>query len=142
MKRLLLVLGGVWSLPHTAIGLLALITVYWPKAMRWETGALHVVVRWSLIPRGMENFRTGAQTHGFIIFYADEAQAMRSRLICHESWHVYQGMLLGPLYPVLYGLLFLVELARKRDVVRAYEGIWFERWAYAREKGPLPWLLR
>ena len=103
---ILKILGWIWTLPHTLFGVLCLLTVYFPKSIRWSDGALDVVVRWNLIPKGFDrtgdgdvddpkDFKTGAQTHGFIIFYRDERTSRRESLRCHERVHVVQCMVLG-----------------------------------------------
>ena len=139
---ILKILGWIWTLPHTLFGVLLLLTVYFPKSIRWSEGALDVVVRWHVIPEGFdrtgdgdiddpEDFRTGAQTHGFIIFYRDKHQRDRGDLREHERVHVLQCMILGGvLYPLLYGLSFAINLARGQGTVVAYKNIWFERQAY------------
>jgi len=151
IKHLVRFLGYVWSLPHTLFGVLLLLTVYFPKRVRWSEGALDVVVRWHLIPKGMdktgdgdlddpEDFVTGGQTHGIIIFYADEYQAQRQRLRCHERIHVLQCMIFGGLlYPLLYGLSSMAAAFSGDDYYRDNH---FEVWARAWEGGDVPWPLK
>lgn len=160
LKLVLRLLGYLWSLPHALFGLLLLCTVYFPRSIRWHRGVFEVVVRWHLIPRGMdrtgdgdiddpEDFRTGGQTHAWFVFLRDEEQRKSLRLGNHERMHTVQEMIFGPLYPVIYGLDFFCRLfaACLRDdyrdvaVANAYYNIWFERWA-RRNETRLHWLLR
>lgn len=138
------ILGFAWSSLHTLFGLLLLCTVYFPKSISWSRGAVIVIVRWSLIPKGFKgnlafdddnkfDFETGAQTHGIFIFVKDEMQAQRADLIYHERIHVYQGMVLGPFYPPLYGLSYVINLLRGMLPQDAYLNIWFEKHAYAKQ---------
>jgi len=132
-------LGVLWTSVWSLIGVLLLLTIYFPKRWpRWNHGGLEVVVRWSLIPKGFdrtgdgeindpEDWYTGAQTHGVIKFFAGEGQIQRHDY--HEQVHVWQCMIFGPLYGLIYGLDWLVQLLWLRDTAVAYEAIWFERWA-------------
>jgi hypothetical protein len=152
-KFLLRILGYIWSLPLTVFGLLLLCTVYWPRSVTWRNGALEVVVRWHLIPRGMdrtgdgdlddpEDFLTGGQTHGAVIFLCDENQRNDMRLHHHERHHVVQAMILGfILYPLGYGVSCLIGLCKGKGIAGASQDCWFERWARAMEN-QLPWLFR
>ena len=139
MKPALRVLGYLWSVPHSIVGLLLLATVYWPQSVRWSDGAIDVIVRWRLIPRGVEGMEVGAQTHGALVFYADATAALSPRLRNHERYHVAQGMLFGPLFPVLYGLSSLLYLWPGGRP--PYLGNHFEQHAY-RNEGRLPWIFR
>jgi hypothetical protein len=152
MKTVLQLLGYLWSLLHTLVGVLLMVTVYFPKSVKWIDGALVVIVRWHIIPEGMdrtgdgdcddpEDFITGAQTHGCIIFCRDEKQAASARLQNHERVHIAQSMVLGPLYPLLYGILCLVMLIKHRSTMKAYWMNPLEVQARAHEK-ELPWIFR
>jgi hypothetical protein len=154
LRYLLRILGYLWSLPHTLIGVLALLTVYFPKSIRWKNGALEVVVRWHLIPRGLdrtgdgdvddpEDFRTGGQTHGIIIFLRDEEAREGVRLGNHERVHVVQCMIFGGvLYPLMYGLSCGFNLCRGQSMSDAYHNCIFEKRARAWQNDGVPWLLR
>ena len=130
--------GYILSLPHTLFGLLLMLW-YRPTKVRWNNGTIECISE-HIIPQGIdrtgdgdvddpEDFRTGAQTHGIIIFYADEYQRLRPDLVAHERTHVWQGMLFGPLYPLTYGVFFLGLLVIMRNIVRAYRAIPWEQWA-------------
>lgn len=141
-----LALGWLWSMPlHGLVGLLLLLTVYFPKRIAFQRGYVKVMVRWSLIPKGLDrtgdgdiddpqDFRTGAQTHGGFVFVADEHQWSRADLEHHEETHVWQCFVLGGiLHPLTYGLSFLINRLRGMDTADAYRNIWHERQAYRRE---------
>ena len=128
-----LIAAAIWVLPH-AVGLVLLATVYLPRSVGWRDGAIEVVVRWRLIPRGLgENFHTGAQTHGLFIFYRNEKEQGNERLGRHERQHVRDGTIGGAFYMLAYGVHFLVNLARGMSTVDAYWEVWFERRARAAE---------
>lgn len=133
-KYALRLLCYAWALPSTLIGLLLLATVYWPSSVRWSSGALDVVARRGLIPRW-----AAGQTHGWIVFYRDDRQSEKRDLRVHERFHVAQCMTWGVMYPVLYGLSSLWALVRGGDY---YRDNVFERQAYRRQGGKLPWILR
>ncbi|WP_343852647.1 hypothetical protein [Rhodanobacter soli] len=111
-QRSLLVLGMLWTLPNTLLGLLLGATgVAFGARMRWQRSELALVVRrW---PWG----RGGALTLGNVIVHTGErldvpclTYAHRAgrgieppvSLADHERAHVYQYMLLGPLFLPLY----------------------------------------
>lgn len=134
--------GMCWTLPNTLLGLLAvLIGVGFGARMRWQPHELALVVRrW---PWG----RGGALTLGNVIVHTGERldtpcltythRAGRGieppvSLANHERAHVYQYMLLGPLFLPLYLLCGGVRASNP-----------FERAAdrYARSgRGWWPWL--
>lgn len=135
-------LGVLWSSIWSLLGLVLMLTVYFPRSWpRWNRGALEVVVRWQLIPKGFDatgdgkvddpkDWYTRGQTHGVIKFFSDEDQQRTLHLSYHEQVHVWQSMIFGPLYGVLYGLDFLTKMLWYRDVKKAYLSILFERWAF------------
>lgn len=107
----LLALGMLWTLPNSVIGLLLGIAgLPFGARMRWQRRELALVIyRW---PRG-----TGALTLGNVIIhgggqldtpcltYAHRAGRVVEppvSLADHERAHVYQYMLLGPLFLPLY----------------------------------------
>ena len=110
--RSLLALGMLWALPNTLLGLLLGVTgVAFGARMRWQRRELALVVRrW---PWG----HGGALTLGNVIVHTGErldtpclTYAHRAgrgieppvSLADHERAHVYQYMLLGPLFLPLY----------------------------------------
>jgi hypothetical protein len=120
-------LGYVLSLPHTIVGLLLTLIVYRPQAWRWSDGCIEAIGSTRIWGR------PGAQAHGALIVYADWYQAQRPDLRVHERVHVVQGFLLGPLFPILYGLEFVVRWIAGGcgDWKPAYYALSWERWAYA-----------
>lgn len=111
-RRSLLVLGMLWTLPNSALGLLVgAVGVAFGARLCWQPRELALVVRcW---PWG----RGGALTLGNVIVHTGErldvpclTYAHRAgrgieppvSLADHERAHVYQYMLLGPLFLPLY----------------------------------------
>ncbi len=110
--RVLLVLGALWTLPNTLIGLCAGLLgsaggarAYWS----WRECAL-VFRRWPWGPGGAITFgmvilHTGEDMDGRCLTYehrAGRCQHPRVRLGDHERAHVFQYLLLGPLFLPLY----------------------------------------
>lgn len=111
-RRSLLALGMLWTLPNSALGLLVgAIGLAFGARLRWQPRELALVVRrW---PWG----RGGALTLGNVIVHTGErldvpclTYAHRAgrcieppvSLADHERAHVYQYLLLGPLFLPLY----------------------------------------
>lgn len=98
--RPLELLGFVWTLPNTLLGLaLGLLTFQTP---RLHGGA----IVFDRSPRGLTWFLTKihrtAMTVGFVIL---SARPVEGRLLVHERHHIRQSMVLGPLFvPVYLGL--------------------------------------
>jgi len=122
-----------WYLPgyvmlslHTFLGFLLSLVYYRATNWVWHGGY------WTCIPRRalIGGKWVGAQTWGNIIFCRDERQRSRQDLMVHEVVHVAQGMWLGPLAMLLYGLHFLVLLPFSKDWKAAYYKIWAEKMAY------------
>lgn len=116
--------GYIWSAPHTFIGLV-LILLYIPRSIRWSDGCLEVIPRWII-------GSPGAQTHGCVIFYANERARGSGELRVHERVHVVQGFIGGPFFVLSYVVLFLAKFASQgfRDWWRAYMWSPYERHAY------------
>jgi len=123
------ILGYIWSLPHTVVGLI-LSLFYRPTNWRWNEGCIEAI--------GEDRiwFKPGAQTHGWLILYRDESARNNKRLRVHERTHVKQGFLLGPLYVIAYVIHFLYRYTRTgfKDWYTAYEGIYFEKKAREAEQ--------
>lgn len=138
---LLRLLGYLWSLPHTIIGVL-LALLYRSRSWRWSDGALEVVAG-EIVRDGRHKTRIwgrpAAVTHGCLIIYASaDRRETDAGLRVHERVHVTQGMIGGPLYVVAYvghwlWLLVFPPAPHRPDEPRwkrAYRGIWAERMAY------------
>jgi hypothetical protein len=112
LPRSVLVLGMLWTLPNSLAGLLlGVFGLAFGARLRWQAGELAWVVRrW---PWGAG----GAMTLGNVILHTGErldrpcpTYAHRARrcvepavsLAAHERAHVYQYMVLGPLFLPLY----------------------------------------
>ena len=115
MRHLLRVLGVVWTVPNTLVGLLVgAAGLPFGARARWSRDEFAIVFdRWPWGPGG-------AMTLGNSILNTDEgldsqcltyahragrAQEPRVRIGDHERAHVYQYMLLGPLFLPVYLLL-------------------------------------
>jgi hypothetical protein len=103
MRRVWLVLGFVWALPTTVIGLLlGLLTFQLP---RLHGGALVFDRRG---PRGLtwvlSKAHRRAMTVGFVII---SSVPVEGRLLDHERHHVRQSIAWGPLFIPAYLLLAL-----------------------------------
>ena len=112
LRRSLFALGMLWTLPNSALGLLVgAVGLAFGARLRWQPRELALVVRrW---PWG----RGGALTLGNVIVHTGERLDVPCRtyahraghcieppvsLADHERAHVYQYMLLGPLFLPLY----------------------------------------
>lgn len=118
MTTALRLLGLLWSLPVTLLGLLVA-PVCRPFRARREGLALALHVRWLW-------WRVSAVTLGHVILYRLAGGAPRAHLRRHEHVHVLQCDLLGPLMLVAYPLASLVARLGGGD---AYHDNLFERWA-------------
>jgi len=112
LRRSLFALGMLWTLPNSALGLLVgAVGLAFGARLRWQPRELALVVRrW---PWG----RGGALTLGNVIVHTGERLDVPCRtyahraghcieppvsLADHERAHVYQYLLLGPLFLPLY----------------------------------------
>jgi hypothetical protein len=114
---------------------------YRPQSWHWSDGALEIVAG-TFKRDGKDKTRIwgrpGAQTHGWIIYYASTKKRDDEGIRVHERVHVTQGMIGGPFYVVAYvghwlWLLVFPPAARTPDEPRwhrAYRGIWAEKMAY------------
>lgn len=123
-------LGALWSMPNTLIGL-ALALPYGAREWRWEDGALVATV-----DRAIGN--PGAQTWGLVIYAVGDSNraSLSGRLGIHERHHVKQGLWLGPLFLVAYGLEWLVRFAtypgpHPGDWPRWFRAYWHLTWERA-----------
>ncbi len=128
--RFVKLLGYLWSTPQLIVLGLPLALIYRAHSWRWSDGCLEAI--------GGDRIwgRPGAQTHGWLIFYATERQRRHAPLRVHERVHVLQAFVGGPLYTLSYGLhwLWLFPLAGGDGHAprwrRAYYRVWAERQAY------------
>ena len=119
------ILGYIWALPNTLIGLALLATWYFPRSVAWRDGCLEVIPRRLLIGGPW----VGAQTWGWVIFSRDTNQESRGDLMVHERVHVVQAFIGGPFFMLAYAVHFLYRRATM-EYHRAYRGIIFEVQAY------------
>ena len=128
--KLLKLLGYVWALPNTLVGFLLLATLYFPKSLRWQHGALEAIPwRAALIGGGW----VGAQTYGWLIFAKNELNRDNVGLAAHERVHVRHALRGGVFFAILYVAFFLYwwGFGLRCSWRDAYRNNWFERVAYA-----------
>ncbi len=111
-RRIGLVLGALWTLPNTLIGLIGGATgVAFGARPQWRLQDRALVFqRWPWGPGGAITFgnvilHTGASLDIACTTYAHRAGLQRDapiHLCDHERAHVYQYMVLGPLFLPLY----------------------------------------
>lgn len=117
--------GYVWAAPLTLVGaLLALVRS--PKAWEWRDGHLAV----HATPLG----GFAGQAFGWAVLYRDGWRGSSPVLRHHEAAHVRQALVLGPLFPLVYGALWLAHFAvpptepeGRPRWFRAYYRVWLER---------------
>lgn len=126
-KTIIRALGYLWSIPNTCLGLLLICTVYFPKYIKWQHGALDVIpLIGTLIPRW-----AGAQAQGCIVIYRDHERLTRQRLRRHERVHVKQAFVWGPLFFIAYPAASVWAWMQGKDI---YRDNYFEIQARAGEK--------
>ena len=111
--------GHLWALPLTLIGLVLFKYVYRAHSWRWHQGVLCCIGGAKIGPtaRGPQDGvtriwgRPGAQTVGTTVCFADEHQFSRADLRVHEFVHCAQAMVGGVLFGIAYGLVFLYQWA-------------------------------
>lgn len=120
--------GYIWALPHTLVGFVLAFLFYGAHSLKWHEGVLTCVGSniWG---------NPGAQTHGWLVIFADEGERGRADLRVHEYTHVVQGFIGGPVYMLAYGTLFLAYyLTQQKDEKPGwhddYRRNWFEEMAY------------
>jgi len=130
MRKVLWLVGYVWAFPMTMLGLMPALLFARLDSVD-EEGILHFVAQpgWPLAWT-MSRFGIAAFTLGAVVTYGGADGPRRVRLVRHERAHVVQTLFLGPLFPPLYGLAALWQLARGRH---PYRDNWFEVRARAAE---------
>jgi len=112
-RRALLCAGALWTVPNTALGIMAgLCCLPFGARMRWRRDDLALVflgVPWrgagGAITFGNVILSTGRELDRLCLTYAHRAGFGAEppvSLAAHERAHVYQYMLLGPLFLPLY----------------------------------------
>lgn len=111
-RAVVLALGAIWTLPNTLIGLVGgAVGLLFGAQCRWRRGDLALVFdRWPWGPGGAITFgnvilHTGASLDVACHTYAHRAALCEEapiRLGDHERAHVYQYMVLGPLFLPVY----------------------------------------
>lgn len=113
MRWLALVLGFVWTLPNTLLGLL--IGAFTFQLPRVHGGALC----FDRGPRGatwlLARLRRSAMTLGFVIV---SSVPLEGRLLAHEQAHIRQSMLWGPLFIPVYLVLAIPFGYRRHPMER------------------------
>ena len=114
MRRAWVVLGFLWSLPTSALGLVAgLLTFQRPRLA-------HGLLVFDRGPRGltaaMARFDRIAMTLGFVVV---ASVPLEGRLLAHERHHVRQAMAWGPLFVPTYLVLAAAFGYRRHPMERA-----------------------
>jgi hypothetical protein len=110
----LTVIGFVWTLPNTVIGLvLGLLTF---QAPRLHGGALVFDRAPRGLTRAMRAMNRAAMTVGFVIV---SGVPVEGRLLLHERHHIRQSMQWGPLFIPIYLLLAVPYGYRRHPMERA-----------------------
>ena len=108
------VLGFLWTLPNTILGLLL-------GALTFQRPRLHgAAIVFDRVPRGltlaMRTFDRAAMTIGFVIV---SGVPVEGRLLAHELKHVRQYMAWGPFFIPVYLLLAVPYGYRQHPMERA-----------------------
>ncbi len=114
------ILGYVWSLPTTLLGLLVVVLFYRPKSWYWSDGCIEVVAGTKQDGSTTIWGKPGAQTLGIVIVYANSVYRLAPHLRIHERVHVTWVLILGPLFLPVYGIMYLAERIRGRGHIAAY----------------------
>lgn len=142
--------GMLWTLPNTLLGL-ALGMASWPfgARLRWQRRELALVVRdwpWGkggAITLGNVIVHTGAQLDRPCQTYAQRAGrdiGACISLAAHERAHVYQYLLLGPLFLPLYLLCGGVSAANRfEQAADRYARTGHGWWPWSRGAGMAGW---
>ncbi len=109
-------LGFVWTLPNTAIGVVAgLLTFQRPRLA-------HGLLLFDRTPRGLTAFLRAidreAMTLGYVVV---SASPVEGRLLAHERSHVHQYRVWGPLFIPVYLVLAAVCGYRRHPMELAAE---------------------
>jgi hypothetical protein len=112
----LTVLGFVWTLPNTALGLVAgLLTFQRPRVA-------HGLLLFDRTPRGLTAFLRAihreAMTLGYVVV---SASPVEGRLLAHERYHLRQYRRWGPLFIPVYLALAVVYGYRRHPMELAAE---------------------
>jgi hypothetical protein len=107
------ILAYAWSLPGTLLGLLLSLALR-PSEPRWQHGAIWVRVGWFWPPW------VAAITLGAVVLHR---ATPTPRLILHETRHVKQWLVLGPLFAPAYLLACAWAWVRTGE---GYRWCWFE----------------
>lgn len=132
MMRWQWVLGHIWMLTDTLIGLLTVL-FGWCSFQGWAyDGSMYFLAK----PGGIaywwfKKYRFAAYACGGVIVFAEPEYRDNTIIKKHEHRHVRQAMMFGPFMPLAYGIASLVAIIRGQP---AYEGNWFENDANAHDR--------
>lgn len=128
-------LGYLWCLPLVLLFLPVVAFVYRSHEWRWHDGVLTCIGGSNDDGSTRIWGRPGAQTWGWLTVFASERERQRADLRIHERCHTVQAFVLGVLWIVIYGIMFIVPYIANPSAgwKAAYEKVAFEVWAYARQ---------
>lgn len=125
--KILRFISYIWALPNTLLGLILFFFIYGPKSLKWNKGVLEGTCK-RMIPWWTN---VVGQTWGWLVVYRSTPYL---GLENHERQHVVQGMVLGPLFLVIYPIASLIALIQGKN---GYRDNWFEKNADEhRKSGP------
>lgn len=111
MRTVLLVLGHIWILPWTLVGLFCAAvgkTTFYQINREWF--ALHFVAKPDGLASNCLGDKYAAVTIGSVVVFKTIKHADIAYLNCHEHRHVQQQMWFGPLAPIFYAVGWLIGL--------------------------------
>lgn len=112
-------LGFIWALPITAIGL-AYVSLFTFLGWYKRLGQFGDAYVWQSLPEKSPKWlnkawsRWGGQAIGNIVVLKYDVATDRGRVVLrHEQEHVHQCMVLGVFQPIVYGILYLVLMTSR-----------------------------
>ncbi len=123
----------LWSSLNTLLNIIFALVIYRAHSWEFREGVLTAIAG---TKKGRTRIlgRPGAQGWGgLFVCYASGERRSRADLRVHENCHVVQGLVLGPLFLVVYVLMFLAIFAYVRNWKTAYRLSPFEEQAYKRQ---------
>ena len=127
MTILINILGFIWALPITLIGLLALLTAGWPVSVMFDGWAVVIDVK---LPFYVPNMK--AVVYGNLVMCRPDV-LFNGNLRKHELEHVRQCNIFGPFIIILYPMLSLLAWICYN---KPYEMNWLEIMARIKASTP------
>jgi hypothetical protein len=120
VRTLLNVLGGTWTLPNTALGLLVGVALTFGRPRRVPGRPFLLFASGRGISRAVRRRGPAATTFGQVVVFWEPGAAARSGYLDHEEVHVRQYQVLGPFFlPVYLACLPFTGWRRRHPLERA-----------------------